>query len=194
MPEIDYDLVLFEKIYEQFLDAPDARAGEDIIGPLLVSLLSPGSAFNALSMQAFITEAGEEDTAVLPMGDRAYFGLLKKMSSPSAWSFLDIGENIAIGHWKRDLDTLESFCCLKLLSNNGRLCHQYREVLGGFAISCMPFLAKDDAATFNTILIVLPAPIHIFIFKSFPWTSCWTLKRGGHHQDPHQIFLAARHS
>ena len=107
--EIDYDLTLFERIYEQFLDAEDETQGEKIIRAE-VQLRPLSWEVVQRTLQALAREANDEDTGVLPMGAPSFFALLRRMGSPGSWSFLQTREHVAQGHWSRPLEVLEAYC------------------------------------------------------------------------------------
>lgn len=107
--EVPYNLAFFEEVYMRFLDAQDESEGETAIRELCGSIAISWEDFQS-TLLAILQEASSEDIAVLPMGERAFNQLLRRLSCSTAWPFLCDEVDVGEGHWHRSFEVLERYC------------------------------------------------------------------------------------
>ena len=107
----DYDLELFEEIYEALLQAETEDEGLQQIRHIISNKAVTWEVV-LTTLQALIDEATPGDTAVLTIGAPAYFAILRQLMCAERWPFLRSAEHVHAGHWHRNLETLEEYCLI----------------------------------------------------------------------------------
>ena len=89
----DYDLELFEEIYEALLQAETEDDGLQQIRHIISNKAVTWEVV-LTTLQALIDEATPGDTAVLTIGAPAYFAILRQLMCAERWPFLRSAEHV----------------------------------------------------------------------------------------------------
>ena len=106
---VDYDLELFESIYQALLDARSEEDGRQIIRSCVKGRPITWERFQT-TLSNLGTAATPDDLAVLWIDSETYQRVLCTMALPSAWDFLCALPDAPCGHWNRELHPLTEYC------------------------------------------------------------------------------------
>ena len=109
---VDYDLHLFEEIYQSFLDASTEEDGKQMIRECEKGKPLTRERFQK-TMQSLGSDAAPGGPAVLPFDAETYQRILCTIASPSSWAFLCEPLDAKTGHWNRELHSLMEYCLVE---------------------------------------------------------------------------------
>ena len=109
---VNYDLELFEQIYEALLTAKDEQDGEQIIRACVQGKALTWERFQQ-TLCSLHSEATDSDIAVLPFDNETYARILRTMALPTSWPFLCLSMDEKAGHWNQELHSLAEFCVIE---------------------------------------------------------------------------------
>lgn len=118
VPEIDYDLELFEAIYLGMSDVTSVTDGEALIRTLVKDRAVTWEDCRK-TLQALIQEATPQDTEVLHLAASDFFALLRRLCEEAEWEFLQEDAKVVTAHWQRELSIPEGFCIEEATRHSG---------------------------------------------------------------------------
>ena len=109
---VEYDLSLFEAIYQALLDASSEEDGLRIIRECVKGRPITWERFQK-TLQCLTSEATTADIEVLPFDGDTYRKLLATIATPTSWPFMCESLEVKNGHWNRDLHSLSEYCTIE---------------------------------------------------------------------------------